>query len=329
MPLSLYLCVCVVALEKLYEAHAKIGKQPMAIDKLERFDAAKRSIDGLISDTKNNNVRRLLVNMKHDMLDAVHGGDRNAPSLNKAYSEARSEWGSREELLNAGQLGRQFMRGTGDVTAADFKAMTKAEQQMFRRGVVRELRAMTGEKSLGPTADYTKTLNKPNIYERLREVMPQGKTSDNMNELIQREGRISSTTAEALGNSKTAQRVQDDMDMASRDMLGSTWRAFRTSGGLVNMGLDVVAAGAQQAFGFRDDMAKALAKRLIEVNPAEQQKILARVGQRMGDDKLEKFLRAMDATRQPIASGVSSDISRAIAEDSNGRAARRLPAPVQ
>lgn len=317
-----------IVLDRLQDVHSKLGNQPFAIDTLQRFDAAKRSIDGMISDTKNDNVRRLLVNMKHDLLDAVHGGNRNSPTLNKAYSEARSEWGSREELLNAGKAGRDFMSGRGNVTAQDFKDMTRAEQTMFRRGVVRELRGMMGEKSLGETADFTKLLNKPNVYERLREVMPQGKTSDSMNELISRESRMSRTAAEALGNSKTAQRAQDDLEVAGRDMLGSSWKAFRSSGGIVNMGLDVVAAGAQQAFGFRDDMAKALAKRLIEADPAQQQQILARLAHRVGNDKLDRFLSAIDMTRQPIASGVASDVSRALAEDANSKA-RRLPAPAR
>lgn len=296
-----------IVMDRLAETNTKIGNQPFAIDTLERFDAAKRSIDGMISETRNDNVKRLLVQMKNDMLDAVHGGSRSAPTLNIAYADARSAWGSRAELLESAQMGRQFMRGTGDVTAAEINALPNAAKKMALLGAQRELQIMLGGKALGPTADYTRTLYQPNVYSRIAEITPQGKTSEKLGELVRREKRISSTSAEVLGNSKTAQRGQDDLEFAGRDLLGTGWKAWRQSGGVINLGLDLMKAGAERAFGFRDDMALALAKRLTEATPAQQDVILTRLAQRIGQSKVDQFLGFVQQASLPAtAAGVNS-----------------------
>jgi len=299
---------------QLENAHVKIGDAPFPVTVLERFDKAKRSIDGMISETRNDNVKRLLVQFKNDLLDAAHGGDRANPALNKAYAEARDAWGSRAELIEAGKMGRQFLRGSGDVTVADFQAMSNAEKSMFRLGAARELESMLGGKALGPTTDFTKDLRKPNVYGRLREIMPQGQTSEKMNEIIRREGRMSQSAAEALGNSKTAQRAQDDLDFAGRDMAGAAYKAWRSSGGLANLGLDVMKAGFEKYFGFRDDMALALAKRLTAATPQEQNQILMRLAMRMGNDKFDKFMNY--AAQANLASGaaVAGQSGRSVGE---------------
>lgn len=303
-----------IVTRQLEDAHVKIGNAPFAIDNLERFDKAKRSIDGMISETKNDNVKRLLVQFKNDLLDAAHGGDRSAPSINKSYAEARDAWGSRAELIEAGQMGRQFMRGSGDVTAADFQAMSNAQKNMFRLGVARELQSMLGGKSLGPTADFTRDLKKPNIYERLRVVMPQGQTSEKMGEIIRREGRMSETAKEVLGNSKTAQRAQDDLELAGRDIASEAYKAFRSSGGLLNLGLDVIKSAAEKAFGFRDDMAVALAQRLTAASPAEQNQILMRLAMRMGNDRFDRFLQYARAANTVATGAAASSAGRAVGE---------------
>lgn len=296
--------------KQLEEAHIKIGNAPFPVNNLERFDRAKRSFDGMIADTKNPNVKRLLVQFKNDLLDAAHGGDRNNPAINQAYSEAREAWGNKAALLEAAEMGKKYLRGS-DVSSEDFKALSKAEKNMFLLMVSEDIKAMLGSKSLGPTADFTKGLYKPSVFGKLREIVPQGKTSEQLGELIRREGRMSETAAEVLGNSKTAQRTQDDLEFASRDMLGAAYNAFRSSGGVINLGIDALKVGFERAFGFRDDMALALAKRLTEVDPAEQAQILSRVAQRMGPDKVDKFLQFLERARVVGTAAASAEISKA------------------
>lgn len=284
--------------KQLEEAHVRVGSAPFPVNNLERFDMAKRSLDGMISEAKNDNVKRLLRNLKNDLLDTAHGGDRSNPTINLAYSEARDAWGSRAALLDAAEMGRNYMLGKGNITAEDFRGLgSNAEKSMFRMFAIEALKSQTGGKSLGPTADFTRELYKPNVYSKLREIIPQGDTSEKLGELVRREGRISATAKEVLGNSKTAQRAQDDLDFAGRDLLGAAYTNFRSSGGLINLSLDAVKIGFEKAFGFKDDMARALAARLIELDPIKQQEILMRIGQRMGPDKVDKFLAFMDKAR--------------------------------
>lgn len=299
---------------QLDESRVQVGKQAYPIDNLERLDRAKRSLDGMISEAKNDNVKRLLVQLKNDILDSVHGGDRNNPTKNIAYKAARDEWGSRAELLEAADMGRKFLRGDGGVSAEDFRAMTKAEQNMFRLGVTRELRTMMGGKALGPTADFTNILRKPNVYERLAEVMPQGQTSTKMNEIVRRETRMSDTAKEVLGNSKTAQRLSDDVELGGRDIMSQAIDRYRSSPTLLNLALDAVKAGAEKIFGFRDDMATALARRLFTADPAEQAQILAAIEARMGKEKTSKFLEFMSQASLAATTGGAGQIGQGLAE---------------
>lgn len=302
--------------KQLEEAHVKLGNAPFPVTNLERFDKTKRSIDGMIADTKNPNVKRLLTQFKNDLLDAAHGGDRHNPAINKDYSDAREAWGNKAALLEAAEMGKRYLRGA-DVTAEDFKSLSKAEKNMFLLFVAEDLKSTLGGKALGPTADFTRALYKPAVYEKLRSIMPQGQTSEKLSELIRREGRISETAKEVLGNSKTAQRAQDDIELAGRDMLGEAYRAFRSNGGLINLSLDAVKIGFERAFGFRDDMAQALAKRLIEADPAEQARILSRVAQRMGPDKVDNFLKLMDQLRVVGTAVGASETGKAISASRN------------
>lgn len=298
---------------QLDESRVQVGKQAYPIDNLERLDRAKRSLDGQISEAKNDNVKRLLVQMKNDILDVVHGGDRNNPTRNIAYKEARDEWGSRAELLEAADMGRKFLRGGGGVSAEDFRAMTKAEQNMFRLGVTKELRSMMGGKALGPTADFTNILRKPNVYERLAEVMPQGQTSAKMNEIVRRETRMSDTAREVLGNSKTAQRLTDDAELNGRDILSQAIDKYRSTPTLLNLGIDAIRAGAEKVFGFRDDMAVALARRLFTADPTEQAKILAGIEARMGKERTSKFLEALSRASLVATTSAAGQVGQGMA----------------
>lgn len=300
--------------KRLLESYSNIGNQPYPIDTLKRFDLAKRTIDGMIGEEKNGNVKRLLVQLKNDMLDSIHGGDRNAPTMNLAYSEARNAWGSKAELLEALDMGKNYMKPGSDITAQDFAALTKPQQTMFRLGVTKHMEGALGSKAIGPNADFTGVLRQPNVYQKLRDITPQGKTSGNLNELVRREARMSKTAGKISGNSATTERAADDVEFAGRDLLGAAVEKYRSQPNLVNLGLDLLRTGAEQAFGFKDDMALALAKRLFNADPQEQQVILARIQQRMGQQKTAKFLDIVSQASLAATSGAAGQIGQGMAE---------------
>jgi hypothetical protein len=286
-------------------------------DHLGRFDKAKRALDGLIGEadrTGNNNIVRLLTEMKHDLLRAVHATDaKGLPTKNLAYQEARDAWGSRAELLNALQMGRKFVRGADEVSVADFNAMTRAEKSMFRLGVSDGLEKVLGGKPLGPTVDYTREFFKPNVMKRLQAVMPGGQTTERMNEVIRRESRMSDTAKEVLGNSKTAQRAQDDVELG-RDLLSQAVDRYRSTPSMLNVVIDATKYASEKVFGFRDDMATALARKLFTADRAEQDKILAEVAKRYGTPKLDEFFQMVNNLSLGATTNAAGQISGAMAE---------------
>jgi hypothetical protein len=294
---------------------AKIFVNPKGFDathnSLQRFDRAKRALDGLIGEAErsgNNNVVRLLTMMKKDLLSSVHSGGKNA-----AYLEAREAWGSRAELLNALEMGRKFVRGADEVSVADFNGMTRAEKSMFRLGVSDGLEKVLGNKALGPTADYTREFFKPNVMKRLQAVMPGGQTTERMNEVIRRESRMSDTAKEVLGNSKTAQRAQDDVELG-RDLLSQAVDRYRSTPSMLNVVIDATKYASEKVFGFRDDMATALARKLFTADRAEQDKILAEVAKRYGTPKLDEFFQMVNNLSLGATTNAAGQISGAMAE---------------
>jgi hypothetical protein len=135
---------------------------------------------------------------------------------------------------------------------------------------------------LEPTAPTPADVPEPPVWERNPE-----------NEIVRRETRMSDTAREVLGNSKTAQRLTDDVELNGRDILSQAIDKYRSTPTLLNLGIDAIRAGAERVFGFRDDMAVALARRLFTADPSEQARILAGIEARMGKEKTSKFLEAM------------------------------------
>jgi hypothetical protein len=246
--------------------------------------------------------------MKKDLLSSVHSGGKNA-----AYLEAREAWGSRAELLNALEMGRKFVRGADEVSVADFNGMTRAEKSMFRLGVSDGLEKVLGNKALGPTADYTREFFKPNVMKRLQAVMPGGQTTERMNEVIRRESRMSDTAKEVLGNSKTAQRAQDDVELG-RDLLSQAVDRYRSTPSMLNVVIDATKYASEKVFGFRDDMATALARKLFTADRAEQDKILAEVAKRYGTPKLDEFFQMVNNLSLGATTNAAGQISGAMAE---------------
>ena len=59
------------------------------------------------------------------------------------------------------------------------------------------------------------------------------------------------------------------------------------------MGVEAIGAGIQKVFGYRQDVALALAKRLLEQNPTVRNQILRRL-QRRSPNNFVKFAQALD-----------------------------------
>ena len=109
--------------------------------------------------------------MKHDVMDNVYAG-RNGQAINAAYKTALDKFASRSEVINAAQLGRDFARGTEQITDKQWRMMSEAEKGAARAGWHHETMRGMGGKSAGPTSDFTQEFRKPNVAGELRTILP-------------------------------------------------------------------------------------------------------------------------------------------------------------
>ena len=235
-----------------------------------RFDNAKKILDDMIEGAKRggeNNLARELVGLKNDLLAEVHRGGKN-----KLYQQARDEFGTAAENREAIDLGRRAFREDSEVSVDTFRALTPAQQKLFRIGLRDALRLALATKKPGDNA--TLLLQQRRIRELLTEVIPTPRAkaaefkdrAERFGDLMRREERMSQTRNAVLGNSATAQRVADDAEFAS-DTLSRIMTSGRSA---MNMGLELVGNQLQKVFGYRRDVAAALARKLTSTDPAER-----------------------------------------------------------
>lgn len=277
--------------------------QRMAVNTIERFDAAKKALDDMIETAQRQgqgNMVRELTGFKNALLERVHLPDANGnPTINTAYWQARQAWGTAAENREAIELGRQALREGSEVSVEQYRDLTRGQQQLFRIGFLESLRNALGTKR--PGSDVTQLFQQQRVRDLMNEIIPRskGKTDvfanrpERFGDLMNREQRMVQTANEVLGNSKTAQRQVDDMAFAG-DALASMWNRFRGSPSLFNMGIEAIGVGIQKVFGYRQDVALAMARRLLETDPTVRNQILRRLARRGGPDRFARFADYLD-----------------------------------
>lgn len=283
----------------------------MPVTNLQRFDAAKKSLDDMIETAQRQgqgNLARELTGFKNDLLGAVHANGKN-----QAYQAARQAWGSAAENREAIELGRGALRQGSEISAEQYRNLTSGQQQLFRIGFLESLRNALGTRR--PGNDVTQMFQQARVQELMSEIIPRSRgraaafsnRPERFGDLMQREARMVQTRNAVLGNSATAQRQQDDMALAG-DALSNMWNRFRSSPSLFNMGVEAVGAGVQKVFGYRQDVALALAQRLLESDPQVRNQILQRLRARGGPDRLARFADAVDRSTVTAIGGATAPL---------------------
>lgn len=264
---------------------------------LQAFDNAKKALDDMIERGQrqgSGNLVRELTTLKQDLLGSVH-----ANGANPAYQAARSAWGSAAENREAIDLGRAALREGSEISAEQYRNLGQGQQQLFRIGFLESLRNAMGTKK--PGSDATQLFQQARVQELMGEIIPRSRGNvatfsnrpERYGDLMRREGRMSQTNNVTMGNSATAMRQQDDMGFAG-DALQSMWSRFRQSPSMFNMGVEAIGTGIQKVFGYRQDVALAMAHRLLETDPTTRNQILRRLSQRGGPDRFSRFADAID-----------------------------------
>ncbi len=283
----------------------------MPVTNLQRFDAAKKALDDMIETAQRQgqgNLTRELTGLKNELLGSVH-----ANGQNQGYQAARQAWGSAAENREAIELGRAALREGSEISAEQYRGLTRGQQQLFRIGYLESLRNSLGTRK--PGSDVTQLFQQARVQELMNEIIPRsaGRNAvyanrpERFGDLMQREARMVQTRNGVLGNSATAQRQQDDMGFAG-DALASMWNRFRSSPSLFNMGVEAVGVGIQKVFGYRQDVALALAQRLLESNPQVRNQILQRLRARGGPDRLARFADAVDRSSMTLIGSATAPL---------------------
>lgn len=278
-------------------------------DTVRRFDGAKKALDDMIDAAQRqgqNNLVRELTQFKNQMLNAVHAtDDAGNATRNLVYQEARQTWGTAAENREAIDLGRQALREGAEISAEQYRELTRGQQQLFRLGFLESLRGALGKTR--PGQDATLLLQQPRVQELMNEIIPASRgrgvfanRPERFGEVIRREQRMVSTRNAVLGGSPTAQRQGDDIAFTG-DALRGMWDRFRSSPSLFNMGIEAVGSGIQRVFGYRQDVAIALARRLLETDRTAQNQILRRLQRRAGPDRFAQFADMVDRSATTIA----------------------------
>lgn len=293
------------SLQRALDAQAKTAR--MGVTDIRRFDNAKKALDQLIDTSRGEfgrptNLTRVLTQFKNDLISQVEKDGRNA-----LYREAREEFGSSGENIEAISLGRVAFKEDSEISVDTYRALTPAQKKLFRIGLRDALRLTLATKKPGDNA--TIPLQQRRVRELLSEVIPQSKGKnaefadrpERFGDLMRREERMTQTKNAVLGNSATAQRVADDAEFAS-DALSKIITGGRS---MANVALEAVGAGLQKVFGYRRDVAAAIARRLIETDPATRSQILSSIKAQESPQAFSEFAEGIGRLA-PSAASLSS-----------------------
>jgi hypothetical protein len=264
------------------------------VDNVKRFHEAKGALDDLINRAEvkeQGNLRRYLTQLKHDLMDAVFLPDaKGAPTINKAYRDALDKYASRSELLNAAELGAGFARGTEQVTDKMFRALSEGEKAMFRAAWQHVTTRGMGGKAAGPTTDFTQELRKENTIRELRTILPPGAgksaefpggNREKLAELVKREARMSDTARKVLGNSSTAEKAVDAIDIGR---VARVMRYVKDSGGMFQAAAGSLSNALERFASIKGPRAQYVARKMLSTDPAEQQAFLREVEKTYGSN---------------------------------------------
>lgn len=260
-----------------------------------RFDNGKRALDDMIKSALkggNNNEARLLGEFQKALIARA---DTTVPE----YAAARSVFRSREELLNAADLGRQFMKGDSEITAKMFGDMSPGEQQMFRIGTARQVRQMLGSRAYGE--DMTRLFRKPNVQEVLDIAFP--KNTKNYNpqaqfyNLTDAEQAMQKTYNMAYRGSDTSRIQAGQKDFGNMSIFGRALRQIGTPEGALWV---TITEGLQHLTRMREADAVRTARLLFNSDPATIERTLNMLQTRYGSDVAYKMRRLIEPRMRAV-----------------------------
>lgn len=265
------------------------GMAELPPNSLPVLDATKKQLDDLIGAAKRagaNNEARLLTQKKDAILSLA---DEAFPD----YRLARDAWSGPAQSVEALELGRNILKESAEVTAAQIKNLPQNDREFFKAGVVRAIKDAADNTQDG--ADITKRFfNKPALREKLQAAFDTPAEFEAFEKAMKAE-RAMYDNAQFINpraGSKTAPTGEDVADIRKNPVVQFVTDTFR-QGPFQAVGN---AAGNlyDRGRGIRPSTSEALAKMLLETDP---QKLQAITGNLAGQRSLDQQ-RAIEMARQ-------------------------------
>jgi hypothetical protein len=287
---------------------------------LDGLDKAKRQVDRLVDRARtagDKTAASILTDAKNQILAQVDAI--SAKEVGKKYAAARGYFSSEKERQEAIEWGRNALRAESNATSDQFAAFNADQQKLARLGILEGLERASADKKRA--ADLTGLFDTARVQNLLRETVPRAKGSgpysvqpERFGDYIANEKAMVGTRDKVLGNSATAGRLADD-ERLTRQTLSQMFDRFKQGNlGVVPMALEAVSVGLTKIFGFREDVAQELGRRLFTARPAERDRILARLEAQWGSDKIGAFTRFLDQASTAGAVALPATGARAISE---------------
>lgn len=281
------------------ETSVSIGKQiKKAIKDIERvyrvksperalkvLNGAKQGLDDAIMKNrlKAPNLTRELTLMKRELLERVD-------DANPDYKSARAIYSGNAELIDAQNVGRSFAKGDTEMSVKAFSALSKPEKEMFRKGVIQDLKEKMGDKQF--THNRTSLFNTPNAREVLKAVFQKDtakfKPYKQFIDLVDTEARFVTTRNKIMGGSPTATRLAENQEFSVRSA-GSFMEKMK-DGRLSDAVIGGITKKLDEMLGVRKQDAEEIAKLLFNDNPKYISKTLLRLHRKYGKQKTENML---------------------------------------
>lgn len=298
----------------------------MGVNTLERFQRAKEALDDMLSSSAvrdQPNLKRLLTGLKRDLMDEVGGGAPGARTRNAAYFEALQDYASRSELMDAAEIGREIANGTRIVPQAEWSAMTRAQQSLARKAYLEQMTINTRSKTQGEMTDFTAAFRSPKAQDDLRMILPPraganeafpGGNRERLAELIRRERRMTETNQKVMGNSTTAEKLIDAMDVSR---LARVARYMRENGGPINAAVTALSEQIERFAAIKGQRARYLAQQLLTTDPQQQERFLQQITQQYGASRAAQVQQAVATVMDQATGPTAGALSRAAISEEN------------
>lgn len=294
------------------------GKNRRIVDSVDAFDKAKRALDSRIDSAMSalnpdRNAARVLQMIKDDMVAAIDGvTERN---IGQMYKVARSQFATDAQLREAMEFGRDVLKGDIHEVTTRYHRFNDTQQKLARLGVIEAFEGKGIDRA--KFEDLTRNFETPRVQELLRNMVPRTESTsgvyadrpERIGAFMANERTMANTPRAVMGGSQTAERMADDAAF-SRETLSSMVERFRGVPSVTNIVIEAASVVINKAFGYREEVAAALARRLFTANRATQEQVIARLEAQWGVDRVARVVSAIESTALTAAAGTSASSAR-------------------